>query len=161
MLDKWAVLIGGGVNHRMGLYDMLMIKDNHIAAAGGIAFAVERAEVSYSHHTVLTCCMSGRHRDMADASQVVGSSVQVFLRERGLQLPVEVETTTLEEVRQVLDLRQADRRCIVTRIMLDNMAVRNPSAKGGQASNWPFMGIFSYRQLEVQRHRQLLSMLTL
>jgi len=57
----------------------------------------------------------------------------VFLRERGLQLPVEVETTTLEEVQQVLDLRQADRRCIVTRIMLDNMAVRNPSAKGGQA----------------------------
>ncbi len=45
VLDKWAVLIGGGVNHRMGLYDMIMIKDNHIAAAGGIAAAVERAEV--------------------------------------------------------------------------------------------------------------------
>ena len=45
VLDKWAVLIGGGVNHRMGLYDMLMIKDNHIAAAGGIAAAVERAQV--------------------------------------------------------------------------------------------------------------------
>ena len=35
LLDKWAVLIGGGVNHRMGLSDMMMIKDNHIAAAGG------------------------------------------------------------------------------------------------------------------------------
>jgi len=69
VLDKWAVLIGGGVNHRMGLYDMIMIKDNHIAAAGGIAAAVERAEVCDSHHTVLICCMSGRHRDMADASQ--------------------------------------------------------------------------------------------
>jgi hypothetical protein len=32
VLDKWAVLIGGGENHRMGLYDMLMIKDNHVSA---------------------------------------------------------------------------------------------------------------------------------
>lgn len=36
LLDKWAVLLGGGANHRMGLFDMMMIKDNHIAAAGGI-----------------------------------------------------------------------------------------------------------------------------
>jgi len=43
VLDKWAVLIGGGENHRMGLYDMLMIKDNHVAAAGGITAAVARA----------------------------------------------------------------------------------------------------------------------
>ena len=42
VLDKWAVLIGGGNNHRMGLFDMVMIKDNHIAAAGGIAAAVQR-----------------------------------------------------------------------------------------------------------------------
>lgn len=45
LLDKWAVLIGGGANHRLGLYDMLMIKDNHIAAAGGITAAVHRAQV--------------------------------------------------------------------------------------------------------------------
>ena len=45
LLDKWAVAIGGGANHRMGLYDMIMIKDNHIAAAGGIKAAVEAAEV--------------------------------------------------------------------------------------------------------------------
>lgn len=44
VFDKWAVLIGGGTNHRMGLYDMMMIKDNHIAAAGGITAAVQRAE---------------------------------------------------------------------------------------------------------------------
>lgn len=44
-LDKWAVLIGGGRNHRQGLYDMVMIKDNHIAAAGGIAPAVHRTQV--------------------------------------------------------------------------------------------------------------------
>lgn len=42
--DKWAVRIGGGVNHRVGLYDMLMIKDNHIAAAGGLRAAVEAAQ---------------------------------------------------------------------------------------------------------------------
>ena len=48
LLDKWAVLIGGGANHRLGLYDMLMIKDNHIAAAGGITPAVHRAQVGAS-----------------------------------------------------------------------------------------------------------------
>jgi nicotinate-nucleotide pyrophosphorylase (carboxylating) len=42
LLDKWAVALGGGVNHRIGLYDMVMIKDNHITAAGSIAAAVER-----------------------------------------------------------------------------------------------------------------------
>ncbi len=41
MLEKWAVLIGGGVNHRYGLYDMVMLKDNHVDYAGGIANAVE------------------------------------------------------------------------------------------------------------------------
>jgi nicotinate-nucleotide pyrophosphorylase (carboxylating) len=42
VLDKWAVRLGGGQNHRIGLYDMAMIKDNHIAAVGGIAEAVRR-----------------------------------------------------------------------------------------------------------------------
>ncbi|KAJ9529342.1 hypothetical protein QJQ45_013770, partial [Haematococcus lacustris] len=44
LLDKWAVLIGGGHNHRMGLYDMMMIKDNHVTAAGGVTAAITRAE---------------------------------------------------------------------------------------------------------------------
>jgi nicotinate-nucleotide pyrophosphorylase (carboxylating) len=42
IFDKRAVLLGGGQNHRIGLYDMALIKDNHIAAAGGITAAVER-----------------------------------------------------------------------------------------------------------------------
>ncbi len=42
ILDKWAVRLGGGQNHRSGLYDMVLIKDNHIAAVGGIAEAVRR-----------------------------------------------------------------------------------------------------------------------
>lgn len=41
-LDKYAVKAGGGTNHRMGLYDLAMIKDNHIVAAGGITKAVEQ-----------------------------------------------------------------------------------------------------------------------
>ncbi|WP_457566456.1 carboxylating nicotinate-nucleotide diphosphorylase [Caldithrix abyssi] len=43
--DKWAVRIGGGQNHRFGLYDMVLIKDNHIVACGGIRQAVERVRV--------------------------------------------------------------------------------------------------------------------
>lgn len=42
-VEKWAVLIGGGHNHRFGLYDMMMIKDNHIDFAGGIRQAIQKA----------------------------------------------------------------------------------------------------------------------
>jgi nicotinate-nucleotide pyrophosphorylase (carboxylating) len=42
-LSKYAVSVGGGMNHRMGLYDMVLVKDNHIAAAGGITAAIEKA----------------------------------------------------------------------------------------------------------------------
>jgi nicotinate-nucleotide pyrophosphorylase (carboxylating) len=47
LLDKYAVKTGGGTNHRMGLYDMVMIKDNHIRAAGGIGPAVEKIKSAY------------------------------------------------------------------------------------------------------------------
>ena len=43
VLEKYAVKCGGGTNHRMGLYDMIMIKDNHIAAAGSIVEAIRKA----------------------------------------------------------------------------------------------------------------------
>lgn len=46
-LEKWAVRIGGGVNHRFGLYDMILIKDNHVDYSGGIARAIENA-----HHYI-------------------------------------------------------------------------------------------------------------
>lgn len=42
-IEKWAVMIGGGSNHRMGLSDMIMIKDNHIAVAGGVSEAIRLA----------------------------------------------------------------------------------------------------------------------
>ena len=47
LLQKAAVLAGGAVNHRVGLYDAILIKDNHIAIAGGVAPAIERARAAY------------------------------------------------------------------------------------------------------------------
>jgi len=44
VLDKWAVRIGGGMNHRSGLDTMVLIKDNHIVASGGVRFAIERCK---------------------------------------------------------------------------------------------------------------------
>lgn len=100
LVDKWAVLIGGGHNHRMGLYDMFMIKDNHVAAAGGIAAAVARVDEYISKH--------------------------------GLQgTPVEVETRTLEEVDEIIEIISSGRSKVVTRIMLDNMAKSDSSKPGG------------------------------
>ncbi len=78
-LEKRAVVAGGGTNHRHGLHDMVMIKDNHIAAAGGITAAVAAVRAR---------------------------------NERGLR--VEVETTSLDEVREALAAG-------VDRIMFDNM----------------------------------------
>ncbi|RUT27742.1 carboxylating nicotinate-nucleotide diphosphorylase [Paenibacillus zeisoli] len=49
MLEKYAVRMGGGANHRFGLYDAVMIKDNHIKGAGGIAQAVSRARANIPH----------------------------------------------------------------------------------------------------------------
>ena len=43
-LEKWAVKIGGGINHRFALYDMIMIKDNHIDFAGGVVKAIEKTK---------------------------------------------------------------------------------------------------------------------
>lgn len=89
VLDKLAVVAGGGRNHRMGLHDMVMIKDNHIAGAGSITKAVE--------------------------------AVHLWMAENFRKVKVEVETRTLEEVKEVLGL--SDR---VDRVMLDNMvAVKN------------------------------------
>ena len=44
IIEKWAVRIGGGINHRFGLYDMIMIKDNHIDFAGGIQQAIQKTK---------------------------------------------------------------------------------------------------------------------
>ncbi len=86
LLDKYAVTVGGGKNHRMGLYDMVMIKDNHIAAHGSIteAVAVVQRALSDWHET---------------------------------EIRVEVETQTLDDVREAVACTGVDR------IMFDNFPV--------------------------------------
>jgi nicotinate-nucleotide pyrophosphorylase (carboxylating) len=84
-LEKEAVRIGGGLNHRMGLFDMIMLKDNHIDYAGGIEKAIVKT------------------RD--------------YLKENNLNLKVEIEARSLEDVRKILSVGQVDR------IMLDNFSI--------------------------------------
>lgn len=63
--------------------------------------------------------------------------LQAFLRERNLELPVEVEASSITQVQEVLDLLGSEPQCMVTRIMLDNMARLDPSAPGAHASAMP------------------------
>lgn len=51
-LEKWAVKIGGGVNHRFGLYDMILIKDNHVDYSGGIRQAIENTKRYLSENNI-------------------------------------------------------------------------------------------------------------
>jgi nicotinate-nucleotide pyrophosphorylase (carboxylating) len=82
LLEKWAVKIGGGVNHRFGLFDMILIKDNHVDYAGGIKNALFAA--------------------------------QKYLKEKNLNLPIEIEVRNLTELEEALEVGG------VVRIMLDN-----------------------------------------
>lgn len=82
VLDKKAVLDGGGINHRFALDSMVLIKDNHIAAAGGI------------RNAVLRC--------------------RQFLKESNAEVKIEVETNSIDQVKQLLEIGGIDR------IMLDN-----------------------------------------
>lgn len=85
VLDKKAVLDGGGISHRFGLDSMVLIKDNHITAAGGIRNAVEKCTA--------------------------------FLKEREIDVKIEVETTTIGQVKELLSIGGIDR------VMLDNYSL--------------------------------------
>ena len=85
LLEKQAVKIGGGVNHRIGLFDMILIKDNHVDFAGGIANAIK--------------------------------SAQEYCKAKGKQLDIEIETRSLDEIRQAMAVGG------IRRIMLDNFDV--------------------------------------
>ena len=52
LMEKWAVHIGGGLNHRFALYDMIMLKDNHVDFAGGIRAAIERTHAYLSENNL-------------------------------------------------------------------------------------------------------------
>ena len=66
MLDKWAVKLGGGENHRMGLFDMILIKDNHIAASGGVPNAIRSAR-AYARTRGLTIEVEVRTLEEVDS----------------------------------------------------------------------------------------------
>ena len=71
-LEKWAVRIGGGVNHRFALYDMIMLKDNHIDFAGGITKAIEKTQAYLKkHHKDLKIIVEAR--DLEEVSEILQS----------------------------------------------------------------------------------------
>lgn len=69
-IEKWAVSLGGGLNHRHGLYDMVLIKDNHIDMAGGIGPAL-RAARAYLDAKGLDLRIEIETRDLAEVEEVL------------------------------------------------------------------------------------------
>ncbi len=80
LLEKWAVKIGGGHNHRFGLYDMIMLKDNHIDFAGGIKQAIEKTH-EYLQQTGLSLAIEVETRNIEEVKQVleVGGIQRIML----------------------------------------------------------------------------------
>lgn len=74
-LDKYAVVVGGGTNHRRGLYDQILIKDNHAAACGGVREAVRRARSKYGGSYVVECEV----RTQEELESLVGEAVDIVL----------------------------------------------------------------------------------
>ncbi len=69
-LEKWAVKIGGGENHRFGLFDMIMLKDNHIDFAGGITSAIEKTK-QYLKENNLALKIVVEARDMEEVKEIL------------------------------------------------------------------------------------------
>ena len=69
-LEKWAVKIGGGENHRFGLYDMVMLKDNHLDFAGGITSAIEKT-IAYLKNNNLDLRIEVEARDLSEVEEIV------------------------------------------------------------------------------------------
>jgi nicotinate-nucleotide pyrophosphorylase (carboxylating) len=69
-LEKWAVKIGGGVNHRIGLYDMILIKDNHVDFSGGIANAILKAN-NYLHENRIKLPIEIEVRNLGELEAVL------------------------------------------------------------------------------------------
>lgn len=75
LLDKMAVSIGGGYNHRMGLYDGVLIKDNHISAAGSIAAAVEAQRCRLPH----TLKIEVETKNLPEVKEALNCGVDIIL----------------------------------------------------------------------------------
>jgi nicotinate-nucleotide pyrophosphorylase (carboxylating) len=70
LLEKWAVTIGGAFNHRIGLFDMIMLKDNHIVMAGGIESAILRT-IDYLRAGNLKLRIEIETRNLSEVQQVL------------------------------------------------------------------------------------------
>jgi nicotinate-nucleotide pyrophosphorylase (carboxylating) len=90
MLEKYAVLSGGGRNHRFGLDDGVLIKDNHIALAGGVGAAVERAREKVGHLHKVEVEVSNEH----DLREAIGSGADIIL----------LDNLTPEETKRLVEL---------------------------------------------------------
>lgn len=75
ILEKYAVRVGGGINHRTGLYDGVLIKENHIAATGGIAAAISRAR-SYIPHTLK---IEIETESLADVKEALSAGADIIM----------------------------------------------------------------------------------
>ncbi|MCK5664122.1 MAG: carboxylating nicotinate-nucleotide diphosphorylase [Thiotrichaceae bacterium] len=76
--EKWAVVIGGGENHRFALYDMIMLKDNHIDYAGGISEAVARTK-KYLAKNNLELKIEVETRTLAEVEEALNAGVDIIL----------------------------------------------------------------------------------
>ena len=70
LMEKWAVTIGGGMNHRFALYSMVMLKDNHIDLAGGIGAAIENTR-KYLHQMNKNLSIEVETRNLAEVEEVI------------------------------------------------------------------------------------------
>ena len=93
-MEKWAVRIGGGYNHRFALYDMIMLKDNHIDYAGGIGPAIDRAN-DYLFKNELDLKIEIEVRDKSELLEVL---------EKGNVDRIMLDNFTPDEIREVLQL---------------------------------------------------------
>lgn len=89
-LEKYAVRQGGGHNHRFGLYDAVMIKDNHIVASGGITQAVRRA-VSQAPHTIT---ITVECDDLEQVEEAVSAGADIIL----------LDNMSLEDLREAVEI---------------------------------------------------------
>jgi nicotinate-nucleotide pyrophosphorylase (carboxylating) len=94
LLEKEAVKIGGGENHRFGLYDMIMLKDNHIDYCGGIDKAINKAN-AYIHKKNLPIKIEVETRTMEDVKMVI---------ETGNVHRIMLDNFTPEEIRKALNI---------------------------------------------------------
>ncbi|MBL7874425.1 MAG: carboxylating nicotinate-nucleotide diphosphorylase [Cyclobacteriaceae bacterium] len=72
LMEKWAVAIGGGHNHRFALYDMVMLKDNHIDMAGGIRAAIENVK-NYLHEKNKSLKIEVETRTLSEVAEVIAA----------------------------------------------------------------------------------------